>query len=92
VCSTGRVNQSAAARRPASVAPISDPGRALAGRLVSGDLHQPEQFEPLQGAVDDRLGHPPDPAHVALAAQDPGDREPVPGLLADQAEHQPLGQ
>jgi hypothetical protein len=66
--------------------------RTVAPRLLLSGPHQAKRLEPLQRPVDERFGNPPHPAYLAIDAQKRGKGEPVRLLLADQAQHQPLGQ
>src|SRR5580698_7386797 len=66
--------------------------RAEAGMFLPDRADVAEQLQPVQGPVDDGLLDVPDLAQVSVPAQQSDYREPVSWLLADQAEHDPLGQ
>jgi hypothetical protein len=68
------------------------PRRSQAAVLLILRRDQAEALEPLHGPVHHRLPHVPDHARVAVRRQPGRQGEPVGGFLADQAQHQPLGQ
>ena len=68
----GRASQADAASRPAGVVVDQRPDRALAGGLHADRPHETPLLEPLQRAVDDGLGHPPDLPECAARGQRAG--------------------
>ena len=83
-------SQARRAARPRPCRAVDGAGRSGVAGFGAAGFGEAERFEPLEGAVDELAGEPPDVADRGAGLQLGGDVVAVAGLVDEHAEDGPL--